>query len=142
MKQACSSCYSHQSPVCPRVCPPPRMGTLVLFGLPPRNESYSGSPQLSLLVVVDEIRHHGVCGCLPENARDKSSSQRPQGLLLPLFVPHRRWSHFSLDFITGLPKLPFFLNSFILLHYPHPKKLRKSCFIMFLLTQHSFRSNV
>lgn len=33
----------------------------------------------------------------------KSSHQRPQGLLHPLPVPHRPWSHLSLDFITGLP---------------------------------------
>ncbi|KAM9412399.1 uncharacterized protein ACWYII_026600 [Salvelinus alpinus] len=33
----------------------------------------------------------------------KSSHLRPQGLLHPLSIPHRPWSHISLDFITGLP---------------------------------------
>ena len=36
-------------------------------------------------------------------ARNKSSHQPPSGLLLPLPVPHRPWSHISLDFVTGLP---------------------------------------
>uniref|UniRef100_A0A8C6NV81 Gypsy retrotransposon integrase-like protein 1 n=1 Tax=Nothobranchius furzeri TaxID=105023 RepID=A0A8C6NV81_NOTFU len=36
-------------------------------------------------------------------ARHKSSNQHPQGLLQPLPVPHRPWSHIALDFVTGLP---------------------------------------
>lgn len=35
--------------------------------------------------------------------RNKSSNQAPAGLLHPLPVPHRPWSHVSLDFVTGLP---------------------------------------
>ncbi|XP_041810033.1 uncharacterized protein lrfn4b [Chelmon rostratus] len=36
-------------------------------------------------------------------AQNKTSRQRPHGLLRPLPVPRRPWSHISLDFVTGLP---------------------------------------
>nr|XP_054599305.1 uncharacterized protein LOC129163965 [Nothobranchius furzeri] len=36
-------------------------------------------------------------------ARNKSSNQPPAGLLNPLPVPTRPWSHIALDFVTGLP---------------------------------------
>uniref|UniRef100_A0A8C7VPF1 Integrase catalytic domain-containing protein n=1 Tax=Oncorhynchus mykiss TaxID=8022 RepID=A0A8C7VPF1_ONCMY len=36
-------------------------------------------------------------------AQNKTPTQAPSGLLQPLPVPHRPWSHISLDFITGLP---------------------------------------
>ena len=36
-------------------------------------------------------------------ARSKSSHQAPIGLLQPLPVPSRPWSHIGLDFVTGLP---------------------------------------
>ena len=34
----------------------------------------------------------------------KASSQKPQGLLQPLPVPHRPLSHIAIDFVTGLPE--------------------------------------
>ena len=37
-------------------------------------------------------------------ARAKGNSQHPQGLLQPLPVPHRPWSHIAVDFVTGLPE--------------------------------------
>lgn len=37
-------------------------------------------------------------------ARNKTRNQRPSGLLQPLAVPSRPWSHISLDFVTGLPR--------------------------------------
>jgi hypothetical protein len=36
-------------------------------------------------------------------AQNKTSRQAPSGLLQHLPVPHRPWSHISLDFVTGLP---------------------------------------
>ena len=39
----------------------------------------------------------------PVCAQNKTSTQPPAGLLQPLQVPRRPWSHVSLDFVTGLP---------------------------------------
>uniref|UniRef100_A0A1A7ZBH1 Gypsy retrotransposon integrase-like protein 1 n=1 Tax=Nothobranchius furzeri TaxID=105023 RepID=A0A1A7ZBH1_NOTFU len=36
-------------------------------------------------------------------ARSKASNQPPPGLLNPLPIPSRPWSHIALDFVTGLP---------------------------------------
>ncbi|KAI3370723.1 hypothetical protein L3Q82_007102 [Scortum barcoo] len=47
----------------------------------------------------------GICQGLscPTCSRHKSSHHAPAGLLQPLPVPRRPWSHVSLDFVTGLP---------------------------------------
>ncbi len=36
-------------------------------------------------------------------ARGKTSNRPPEGLLQPLLVPSRPWSHIALDFVTALP---------------------------------------
>ena len=46
--------------------------------------------------------HRFVQAC-PVCARNKTSTRPPAGLLQPLPVPRRPWSHISLDFVTGLP---------------------------------------
>ena len=40
----------------------------------------------------------------PKCQVNKSSHQRPQGLLQPLQIPDSRWQVVTLDFITGLPR--------------------------------------
>ena len=40
----------------------------------------------------------------PICARAKGNSQCPQGLLWQLPVPHRPWSHITIDFVTSLPE--------------------------------------
>lgn len=44
------------------------------------------------------IRNCSICNI------NKSSKQAPAGLLQPLPIPHRPWSHIAIDFITDLPK--------------------------------------
>ena len=51
--------------------------------------------------VVDTVKEY-VAAC-PVCAQNKSSHRPPAGLLHPLPVPSRPWSHISLDFVTGLP---------------------------------------
>lgn len=43
-----------------------------------------------------------VAACVVCN-QNKTPRQAPSGLLQPLPIPHRPWSHVSLDFVTGLP---------------------------------------
>lgn len=40
----------------------------------------------------------------PTCARNKASHRPPSGLLQPLPVPKRPWSHIALDFVSGLPE--------------------------------------
>ncbi|KAK3505869.1 hypothetical protein QTP70_019370 [Hemibagrus guttatus] len=47
--------------------------------------------------VEDFVRQCATC------AQARSSRQRPEGLLEPLPVPQRPWSHLSVDFLTDLP---------------------------------------
>ncbi|KAL2077728.1 hypothetical protein ACEWY4_027232 [Coilia grayii] len=46
--------------------------------------------------------HEFVSSC-PVCAQNKTSTRPPPGLLQPLSVPRRPWSHISIDFVTGLP---------------------------------------
>lgn len=51
---------------------------------------------------LDEDTRDFVNAC-PVCSKSKPSQKAPAGYLHPLSVPHRPWSHISLDFVTGLP---------------------------------------
>ena len=52
--------------------------------------------------MVDSIRDY-IASCV-QCQRNKSSSQKPMGLLHPLQIPEKRWESISLDFMMPLPK--------------------------------------
>ena len=79
-------------------------------------------------------------------ARGKASHQPPAGLLRPLPVPSRPWSHIALDFVTGLP--PSEGNTVILtvvdrfsksVHYVPLPKLPTALETARLLVDHVFK---
>ena len=79
-------------------------------------------------------------------ARSKASHQAPAGLLRPLPIPHRPWSHIAVDFVTGLP--PSEGNTVILtivdrfskaVHFIPLAKLPSALETATLLVQHVFR---
>lgn len=79
-------------------------------------------------------------------ARSKPSHRPPAGLLRPLPIPHRPWSHIAVDFVTGLP--PSEGNSVILtivdrfsksVHYIPLPKLPSAFETANLLIHHVFR---
>ena len=79
-------------------------------------------------------------------ARSKASHRAPAGLLRPLPIPHRPWSHIAVDFVTGLP--PSEGNTTILtivdrfskaVHFIPLPKLPSALETATLLIQHVFR---
>lgn len=91
-----------------------------------------------------DVREY-VAAC-PVCARNKTSNSPPSGLLRPLPVPSRPWSHIALDFITGLP--PSSGKTVILTiidrfskaaHFVALTKLPTALETAQLLTQHVFR---
>lgn len=91
-----------------------------------------------------DVREY-VAAC-PTCARNKSSNQPPAGLLQPLPVPSRPWSHISVDFVTGLP--PSDGNTVVLtvvdrfsksVHFIALPKLPTAFETANLLVQHVFR---
>ena len=74
--------------------------------LPPGSPPHSRPAEPSVLVALGSSGPGGVRGSMSATARAKRNSQRPQGLLQPLPVPHRPWSHIVVDFVTGLPEVP------------------------------------
>ena len=51
--------------------------------------------------MIDSVRDY-IAGCV-QCQRNKSSSQKPMGLLHPLQIPEKRWESISLDFMMPLP---------------------------------------
>lgn len=79
-------------------------------------------------------------------ARSKTSHRAPAGLLRPLPIPHRPWSHIAVDFVTGLP--PSEGNTAILtivdrfsksVHFVPLPKLPSAFETANLLVQHVFK---
>ncbi len=86
-----------------------------------------------------------VSGCFV-CAQNKEPKAHPQGLLHPLPIPRRPWSHISLDFVTGLPKSQG--NTVILVvvdrfskacHLIPLPKIPTACQTADLMMQHVFR---
>lgn len=86
-----------------------------------------------------------VAAC-PECNQGKTRNQRPSGLLLPLNIPNRPWSHISVDFVTGLP--PSKGNTVVLTvvdrfskmaHFVPLPKLPSAKEMASLMAQHVFR---
>ncbi|KAK3529777.1 hypothetical protein QTP86_003214 [Hemibagrus guttatus] len=56
-----------------------------------------------VLVALPVPRCGGICSHVPPTTQFRMSRQLPTGLLEPLYVPHRPWSHMAIDFVTDLP---------------------------------------
>lgn len=80
------------------------MVTHIPFCLPPKSWLYPVPSKAILLVAYYGGQYSflciGLCCLCPW---DKSPNRPPAGLLHPLPVPSRPWSHVALDFVTGLP---------------------------------------
>lgn len=79
-------------------------------------------------------------------ARNKTRNQPPSGLLHPLPVPKRPWSHIALDFVTGLPPSKGFTTILTVVdrfskacHLVPLRKLPTAMQTAQLLTKHVFR---
>ena len=51
-----------------------------------------------------DVEHY--IGTCESCQRHKHDTQLPKGLLQPLEIPHRKWSHIALDICSGLPRTP------------------------------------
>lgn len=68
--------------------------------MPPNSLVIRGHPTPLPTLEVDTRAYVAAC---PVCVRNKSSNQPSSGLLHPLPIPRRPWSHLALDFVTGLP---------------------------------------
>lgn len=108
------------------------MGAHLPDGLPSRSP---GSHPAALLAAIHGCGNPNFCRCTP-----------PSGLLQPLPIPPRPWSHIALDFVTGLP--PSEVNDTVLrvvdhfskaVHFVSLPKLPTTLETANLLVQHVFR---
>jgi len=75
----------------------------VLVSWPPRHSSDDKLPPPFLLVAARAGRPY-VCACLHDVRPQQGFTSPPSwGLLRPLPVPQRPWSHIAVDFVTGFP---------------------------------------
>lgn len=79
-------------------------------------------------------------------ARNKSTNQPPAGLLQPLAIPKRPWSHIAIDFVTGLPTSQGMTTIFTIVdrfskacHLVSLRKLPSALQTAQLLVKHVFR---
>lgn len=132
--------------------PPPVRSSVLQWGHSSKLACHPGVHRtLSLLrqrfwwpsMVTDTRKFIAAC---PVCARNKSSHHPPAGLLQPLPIPHRPWSHIAVDFVTGLP--PSEGNDTILtivdrfskaVHFIPLPKLPSAMETANLLVQHVFR---
>uniref|UniRef100_A0A4W5JRV3 Gypsy retrotransposon integrase-like protein 1 n=1 Tax=Hucho hucho TaxID=62062 RepID=A0A4W5JRV3_9TELE len=100
----------------PSGCPPSRLfvpeglwSEVLRWGHCSKVACHPGATRTSFLVkqrfwwpamAQDILSYVLACSCC---ATGKTSNRPPDGLLQPLSVPSRPWSHIALDFITGLP---------------------------------------
>ena len=104
---------------------------------------FSCNPVGPLLQVCLSKEHVSSCQIC---ARNKTTNCPPSGLLQPLEVPGKPWSHISLDFVTGLPPSQGKTTIFTIIdrfskavHFIFLNKLPSSADIADLLTNHVFR---
>ncbi|KAK5877443.1 hypothetical protein CesoFtcFv8_024946 [Champsocephalus esox] len=107
---------SHVEHPAPSACPvnrlfvPATLRTQVLqWGHNSRLACHSGvRPSLALIrqrfwwSSMEKDAKEFIAACLV-CSQNKTLRQAPSGLLHPLPIPHRPWSHIALDFVTGLP---------------------------------------
>ena len=81
----------------------PPVGTLFPALQPPWHRSHPLLHSAQVLVPGEKGECSAFRLCLLLCAQAKVTLQPPQGLLQPLPIPHRLWSHIALDFVTDLP---------------------------------------
>lgn len=81
----------------------PVVGALVQAGVSSGAESHPTSPEITFLVAVPGPRCQVFHRHLPRVRSWEVFSLAPTGLLNPLPIPQRAWSHIAVDFVTSLP---------------------------------------
>ncbi len=80
------------------------VGSLLQCGVSSRSESYQFFGQTAILVEFHgSLTSESLFWPVQFVLVVKTSNRPPEGLLQPLSVPSRPWSHIALDFVTALP---------------------------------------
>lgn len=80
------------------------MGSLLQLGLPTWSSTDSGPHPLAFFWWPSVSRVVSIGGCLLCLCPREGLSLTPTGLLIPLPIPSRPWSHIAVNFVTGLPR--------------------------------------